>query len=189
MSNYCIGCKRELAKGQEDCHICGAPQSYFKFYFKSGLFFIIAMTSVAAYGFWYVEQVSLKLEIEKNNQATTISAEFNEKINQLELSLAKVQEELQQSKEAGSEVSKAADQEKEKLAAVEERATKAEARASWLSKENSRFRNQIAQLETKVKELETSINSATTVESPLPVEVPQEEVAETDSNKDSENGN
>jgi len=180
MSNYCIGCKRELAPGQQDCHICGAPQAYLKYHFKSILLFVISMVLIAAFGVWYVGQVSLKAEVERNNYVTEMTDQFDRKIRQLELSLAETQEALKQAQAAGSQVSDLANQEKAKLAASEDKATKAEARAGWLSKENRRFRNQITELEQKVKELEASVNSANAVENEPLVEPPQEAVLESE---------
>ncbi|MCW8998410.1 MAG: hypothetical protein OQK04_06810 [Kangiellaceae bacterium] len=69
MAKQCIACKREISKGQQECPLCGAPQSYLKFYLKTISIVLIIAATIIFFGLNFHSK-------SKQNLATEIKQRF-----------------------------------------------------------------------------------------------------------------
>ncbi|TQV87624.1 hypothetical protein [Aliikangiella coralliicola] len=157
MKNRCIGCKREIAKGQRECHICGSSQSFVRYHMKSGIIFLLLLGSLAWAAQWYINTSTKQAELKTNSLVEKKTAQANARIQQLEAMLEAVNEKLAQADEKikqaeasvsenSSQTNKLTAQLKSKLDDAEKRAKKQEDRAGWLSRENRQLKAQIKKL-------------------------------------------
>ncbi len=154
MTKTCIGCKREIAKEQSRCYICNASQSYIRYYARSVFFIILTVLSSAALVHWYSQQSSRAL-IEGQAQQLSNEKQANEqqlltlkaKLDQANQTIVDLEQNTNTEKsETNQQLAKSQLALKEAQSAAE----KTTARASWLSKENGRFKAKIAELESKL---------------------------------------
>lgn len=183
MANRCRGCKREISKGQKNCYLCGATQSYFRFYLKSATVILLVLGGIAASSFWYMENKALEVKLDsvllaqagnKANESTI--AQLTEKVavtekalKTTEEKLSVVQLEVQQSRDKIADIQLKLDQ-------AEKEIVETDKRAGWLLKLNRQLKAQVKELQQKsiVEEPSAVEASAASTEPKLEVEPPVE---------------
>lgn len=164
MTKHCITCKREIASGQQECYICGSSQSYVRYYLKGVIVFLVSLIIAVWFGYQYFENAAKQLQANHAVLTQNKTKDASDRVKQLELLLEQANQKLQQAQVNSTQNSENAVEDKLKFDETEKRAKKAEERASWLSKENRRFK-------AKVKELTELLAEAKNVakeSSPLP---------------------
>ncbi len=156
MAKHCIGCKREIGQGQQECYICGSSQNYIRYYLKSVIVFILLLVAMTWLGYGYIDKRINQAKRDNTIQAGLEMQAATKKIRELEQQLEQVNVQVQQAEVNTAQSSEAANEEKLKLVETEKRAKKAGERAGWLSKENRRFK-------AKIKELTEKLSAAKTV--------------------------
>lgn len=163
MVKRCIACKREISLGQSNCYICGASQSYFRYYLKSGSLFVLMIGAITGTSYWYIEQSILKMELAQNLRLSAKTTQSEVKIDELEKQLVQAHQEngevvtkLAKVEEKTLQSNQTASQADIKLQDSVKRAIKAEQRASWLSKENRRIKAENKTLTDKLALLDKS---------------------------------
>jgi len=154
MSTRCIGCKREIAKKQKDCYICGASQNYLSHYSNNIIALVIVIVSA---GLISNKIVDIKIESYKNaqllnNQESAIKFDaiksgLNKQISTLESSKELAKYEIEELKASITEGSSSSN---DTLKALE----KEKARSKWLSRENWGFSSKIKELTNHIARLE-----------------------------------
>ena len=160
MKNRCIGCKREIAKGQQQCYVCGLSQSYLRLYLIRGLIFFIILGMSAGIARWYA---NLSVEGIKAENVALLAAsdeQSMQQIRRLEAKLKTANETLTSIQKSSTQSSEINNQFKLGLDEANVRAVKAEERASWLSKENRRFKAKIKELSEQVSRLKDDQEAA-----------------------------
>jgi len=160
MAKHCIACKREIPQGQQECYICGSTQNLVRYYLKSVIVFFLLLGVSAWFGYGYIDKTAKQAVAEKAIQTESKMQVAAKRIEELESLLEQANQHIQKVEVNTALSSEAADEEKLKFDDAEKRTKKAEERASWLSKENRRFK-------AKVKELTDQLSSARNA-SPLP---------------------
>lgn len=153
MAKHCIACKREIPQGQQECYICGSSQNFVRYYLKGVIVFLLLLGVSAWLGYGYIDKTAKQAEAERASQTESEMQVAAKKIEELESLLEQANQHIQQAEANTAQSSEAADEEKLKFDDAEKRTKKAEERASWLSKENRRFK-------AKVKELTDQLSSA-----------------------------
>lgn len=164
MAKHCIACKREIAKGQQECYICGSSQSYLRFYLKGVVFLFLLLGALGWVGYGYINQMAQQAEAEKAIQIESNMQVAAKKIEELESLLVRANQHIQKVEVNTVQSSEAADEEKLKLEDAEKRAKKAEERAGWLSRENRRFKAKVEELTEQL----SSAKNATKISDPPP---------------------
>lgn len=201
MAKQCISCKREISKGLQECPLCGAPQSYFKLYFKSISITLVISSAIVFYGFklHHESNQTLSAEIEQKlesqlslnkNEIEDLKSKLEATLTQLaQASQAIEQNQSQQSADV-NQANQLVEQLRSKLNESENELKRQSDRAGWLSRENARLKTQIKQLNEQV----ASLNSARNTTQPATNQTnPQEDInsgstpAVADSNTNEEN--
>ncbi len=150
MANNCINCKREIAKGQSKCYICGSSQNYLSYYLNRILISIVLLSLLAALSFWYVDKTAKAKQLHQAQLASVKKQEIDSRVQELQIQLDQANDKIRQA-EANAELNTSTDaQVKVKLDELEARATKAEERAGWLGRENRRFKAKVKELNDKI---------------------------------------
>ncbi|PHS16314.1 MAG: hypothetical protein COA86_11775 [Kangiella sp.] len=154
MSTRCIGCKREIAKKQKDCYICGSSQNYLSHYSNNIIAIVILIVSA---GIISNKIVDAKLENYRNTQLLnnqesvikfdTIKSELNKQISNLKNSRYIAQSEIEELK---ASIAVGSSSSSDTLKALE----KEKARSKWLSRENWGFSSKIKELTNHIARLE-----------------------------------
>ena len=150
MEKRCIGCKREIGRGQQECYVCGAPQSYVRYYIKSWVVSVLLFVSLVGVGYWYLDKIIRQAELENVQQVAAKEAEAAKRIQDLELRLVQSYQKIQLVEANIVQNSDTATQDKLKFDEAEKRAFKAEERAGWLGRENRRFKAKVQELTDKL---------------------------------------
>ncbi len=150
MEKRCIGCKREIGRGQQECYICGAPQSYVRYYIKSWVVSVVLFVGLVAVGYWYVDKIIRQAELDNAQLVGVKEADAAKIIQDLELRLEQSHQKIQLVEANIVQNSDTANQDKLKFDEAEKRAIKAEERAGWLSRENRRFKAKVQELTDKL---------------------------------------
>jgi len=156
MTKQCRSCKREIAKGQSVCYICGSKQSFISHHIVSILFTFGLIGTVSAASYWYIEQSSQQSILDSAKIIESIKSESSQKLQDLQLALDQANQALELAKTNAAQASNAATDTNLKTQEIEERAKKAESRATWLSKENRRFKNKVKELNDKISDMQKS---------------------------------
>lgn len=154
MTKQCRSCKREIAKGQSVCYICGSKQSFISHHILSILFTFGLIGTVSATSYWYVEQSAQQAITEQAKIVEAIKSESNKELQSLQQELDQANHALKLAKTNADQVNNAATDTNLKTQKIEERAKKAEARAAWLSKENRRFKKKVKELNQKISDMQ-----------------------------------
>jgi septal ring factor EnvC (AmiA/AmiB activator) len=175
MRKSCISCNREISKGQKECYVCGAPQSFLRFHSKTSIVFILFLSASAVLGYQYSEHKAQKETLDTASLLNSQITQSQEKISSLEQQLTKAlekvkntEEQLGQTKSNALNVSDEIAQAKIKTEEAEQKTIKAEGRANWLSKENARQK-------AKIKALTETIAGLQTVQ-PIPAGEPENQI-------------
>ena len=176
MSTRCIGCKREIAKKQKDCYICGSSQNYLSHYSNNIIALVIVIVSA---GLISNKIVDTKIENYRNAQLSnkqesvidfnTIKSELNEQISILENSRDIAQSEIEELK---ASIAVGSSSSNDTLKALE----KEKARSKWLSRENWGFSSKIKELTNHIAKLEKqNISPEKEKQSNLSIDIPETE--------------
>ncbi len=150
MAKRCISCKRDLAKGQKTCFVCGSSQNIISYYFSSGVFILSVMLVAALISYWYVQQANkeidnslIKLELAQQ-QIEQAESRANLALSQLK----SLQQQTAQAKNEGQEAAKQAlnQQAQAQIAAAEKKAEDAQKNVNWLSRQNTQLKQQVETL-------------------------------------------
>ncbi len=162
MRKNCIRCKREILSSQDNCLVCGAPQSYFLYYIKTALVFLMLICAVLIALYWYEDQPKKLAELTRLKAIANDASNSQTKISQLKILLEQTnnklkltQEKLDLSEKNISAENESASKRNIKFKKNKGRALKAEKRASWLSKENNRLKTENKSLNEKLLALQT----------------------------------
>lgn len=165
MLSHCINCKREIAKGQQHCPLCGSPQSYLNYYKKSILFGLVLFGGMAAASFWYIKQQAHQHRLDiiqlTENQVKRSEGrvqELERQLQQIKQKLVLAEQQTSVAQMALSKSVKAVTEIQVKLNDAEKIAIKAEGRASWLNKENKRFKAELKSLTNRAPVPEQSLD-------------------------------
>ncbi len=150
MAKHCIACKRDIAEGQQECYICGSSQSYTRYYLKGGSIFLLLLGVTLWFSYQFFEKEAKQQAVNYELHAQSKLNDATDRIERLKLQLEKARQETQLAQVSTVQNSENAVEEKLKLKQMELRATKAEERASWLSKENRRFKVKVKELTDKL---------------------------------------
>jgi chromosome segregation ATPase len=154
MTKTCISCKRDIAAGQSQCYICSAPQNIIRFYSRTILFSLLLAITVIASAYWYFQQQSINQLEGQTANFTLQQKQSEQQIEQLQQNLKQVHLDFNNLQQSNSNNSSQAEEQVSKfnleLKAAVEASEKSQARSSWLSKENSRFKAKIAELEVQL---------------------------------------
>lgn len=168
MKKQCIGCKREISKGQPNCPICGAPQSFIRHHRPLILMFILISATALGLSQWYINKSIQSAEREKQQLVETETLKLAQETERLKNELQNTKQELastsqqlsqfetQQSAKT-TEASELAKQLKTQLAQSQANAKKQSDRAGWLNRENRRLKAEIESL--KSSQLESIANN------------------------------
>ena len=194
MKKHCIGCKRELSPGLQECPICGAPQSYLRYYRKSVILLLLLVGGAAWAANWQLEKSAEKARIIMANEVEAKTNDAQNKISELETLLEQTNKELTtanqkiadietQQTASSSQASNQLAEFKQKMEQAEKRAKTQQDRAGWLSRENNRLKGEIKALNEKLSatpapapsETTTSESEQPIAESEQPIQAPPTE--------------
>ena len=168
MKKQCIGCKREISKGQSDCPICGSPQSFIRYHRPLILTFILISATALGLSQWYISKSIQSAELEKQQLVATETLKLTKETERLKNELQNAKRDLasasqqlsqfetQQSAKT-TEASQLAGQLKTQLAQSQANEKKQSDRAGWLNRENRRLKAEIESL--KSSQLESIANN------------------------------
>jgi len=154
MTKQCRSCKREIAKGQSICYICGSQQSFIRHHITNILLTFSLIGTVSAASYWYIDQSAKQADLDRLRLIESINAEFAKKTQSLQLQLEQANQKIELAKTHAAQASNASTDINLKTEATEKRAKKAEERATWLSKENRRFKAKIKELNNKISDIQ-----------------------------------
>jgi len=154
MKKRCIGCKREIPWGQQDCPFCGAPQGFLRYHSRSIIVLLLVIAASGWGGYQLTQQLNQKAATDMARQIEIQTSAANEKVAQLQAELKTVNQKLQLSeeklKQASEKVSASSSRNDEqiaelqqKLAAAEKEAKSQQGRAGWLGRENVRLKAEL----------------------------------------------
>jgi len=154
MTKHCISCKREIVANQPVCYICGSQQGFIRRHYKTALLAVLLICLTSAGSYFYVDKTIKDLETNRLKFNESINAESAKKLNDLQQQLDKANEQIELAKTSATQSSSLASDSKTKIGLAEKRAVKAQERATWLSKENRRFKAKVKELSDKLSALE-----------------------------------
>jgi len=180
MAKQCIGCKREISTGILICPFCGANQSFFQYYLKSFVLFLLIVISAIIAGYYLVNQsvAQAKLELEQSHERQLNQAE--EKIQRLETALLDSQKQLRaaqleiqtslENQTANADQAGALEAElNQKLKNAQADAKRQQDRAGWLSRENAKLKTEIETLKQQLAGLQNLPTPVPAQPDPIPV--------------------
>ena len=177
MSARCIGCKREIAKKQKNCYICGSSQNYLSHYSNNVIALVIVIICAGLISNKIVESKTTEFRNTQllNKQESVaefdaIKSELNKQISSLENFRDIAQSEIEALK---ASIAVGSSSSNDTLKALE----KEKARSKWLSRENWGFSSKIKELTNHIARLEKQNTSLQKEQKPnlptQPTDVPE----------------
>lgn len=156
MIKKCRACKREIAKDQKSCYICGAQQSFIGYHQKTALVVLVLVASCAAAGYWYLDKNIQEIKLAKVQASESQSETIQLKIEQLENQLLQSNQKILDSEtnltivnQQNSELKTQLEQALQKITEAENKAIEAEKKSGWVLKLNRQLKEEINALSAK----------------------------------------
>lgn len=197
MNKQCIGCKREISTSHSECPICGAPQSFIRYYRSSILFFILVSLTALFSAHWYIGKIQESSELEnqkiveqKNLEATQKISSLEQELNQAKEDLAQANTQVQQlqtqQSDQSSQTNTQVNQLKQQLGQAQANEKRQSDRAGWLSRENQRLKNEIETLKAaSISSTQVPTSNTQTTDTTEPAQTDQsEQQDDTDANEE-----
>ncbi|WMS87927.1 hypothetical protein [Pleionea litopenaei] len=195
MASHCRGCQREISWGNKDCPFCGQSNSsisgFLKFISLLTLFLFISGSLGYGYAEWqkkhYQEEIksSYDRQIQELSQANQATENKNQELIEERSSLLTQVDKL---KSAQSSSNNASDEQianlKQQLDNAEQEAKRQEGRASWLGKENQRYKDELESLKLQVNNLQQQLKAASSQPSTLNIPETTQDSGQTNEEKD-----
>ncbi len=196
MANRCLGCKREIERDLQTCYICGASQSYVRYYIKSVFVVLVLISIFSGFGYWYIDKT---IKVAQTNTARLTETKTQTALQKVQQSQVQFQLQLEQANkkalqaeakatqagELAAQLTVKLDEAEKKITEAEKKVTETEKRAGWLLKLNRQLKAQVKTLTDKASatEQELLLNkenqqepAVSPIESPIsPTESPEPE--------------
>ena len=157
MTSRCISCKREIAKSQKDCYICGSQQNYFIYYLKPLFSIFILLLVVAWFANGELDKRILDFQANQENEKLQNAIQVGKDEERLNdnVNLLKVENEALKDKInlQNLEIAKGSSNSSDNQKLLD----KEKGRTNWLRKENSRFAVKIKSLTEHIANLEKQL--------------------------------
>lgn len=148
MAKQCLRCKREIAKKQKECFVCGSTQNIISYYFGGGMLVVLLIVIASAVSYWFISQANVELHenLEQLDKANAQLMAAEETANQAIEQVKQARQDAELAQQQANQETQVNNQTNAEIAEAKEKALEAQKNVNWLSKQNKDFKAEVQRL-------------------------------------------